>query len=126
MSRVATSLDSLSEFVEKNVGEFTDGNDKIIALTEAGLDISRDFPEAEGGTNMRTSVLELLTQLDENKTSQEELIATTRSLPRMTTEFNRAKRRAVNAQELMLGEIERLRQSLSASLDHFDSTDGAA
>jgi hypothetical protein len=121
MSRLSTNLDRLSKFVEDNLEGFLSGNNKIIALTEAGLDLSEDFPDQEGASSMKSSVVELLSTLLENKTSLEELITTTRGLPRMTTQFNRAKKRAVKAEEAMLSEIERLRQSLSDCLTRFDS-----
>jgi hypothetical protein len=123
MSRLSSSLDQLSDYVEANVSAFSDGNNQIIALTEAGLDISEDFSDPEGTQNLKSAILDLLAELLENKTSLENLIGTTRGLPRMTTEFNRAKKRAVKAEERMLGEIERLRGSLSATLASFE-TDG--
>jgi hypothetical protein len=118
ISRLADTLNTLSEYVETNIPKYSEGNDKIISLTEAGLDLSQDFAENPNG--LRSSVLELMTQLLENREATESLIGTTRGLPRMTTEFNRAKKRAVKAQERMLAETDRLRDRLSTTLTAFD------
>jgi hypothetical protein len=120
ISHFSANLDQLSKFVEENIADFVDGNNRIIGLTEAALDLSADFPDQGQTITTRSSVLELLSTLLENRTSLDELITTSKGLPRMTTEFNRAKKRAVKAQEAMLVEIDRLRENLSAILTRFD------
>lgn len=121
MSRVSASMNSLSQYVENNIDSFVEKNNQIIALSEAGLDLSTDFSASPDGQDMRSSIVELLAQLMENQSNLDELIGTTRGLPRMTTEFNRAKKRAISAQELMLDEISRLRHRLAASLERHES-----
>jgi uncharacterized protein DUF4062 len=122
MARMSSDLVDLSKFVENNIGGFIEGNNSIRDLTEAALDLSRDFPDQEHAKTTRLSVVELLATLLENRNSLDSLIATTSGLPRMTTEFNRAKKRAVKAEESMLAEIDRLRASLTTILSEFDQT----
>jgi hypothetical protein len=82
-----------------------------------GFDIARDFPGAEGGEDQfRSAVEDLVGTFAENRSSLDRLIKTVKGLPRMTTEFNRAKKRLAAIQSELREEIDRFVTSLEAAL----------
>jgi hypothetical protein len=117
MARMSGSMDEMSQFLERRLPGFSSGNDRIIELTEYSFDLTKDFPgDANGKSELQDSIRGLLDMLAVNKVNLDTYLETLRDLPRMSTNFNRARRRAITIQEALRAELERLRSRLSEVL----------
>lgn len=114
---ITKSMNELATFLERNVPDFKARDDELIDLTAVALDISKDFAESEDGADsLRSAVLGLIATMSQNRDSLRDLIGTVRASPRMTTDYNKAKKRLSAIQEVLLAEYERLVNDLDAAL----------
>jgi hypothetical protein len=122
MSRIAASMENPANILEEGLGGFKERDEELIELMDKAFDVERDFT---GGDATKTaiygSVEGLLASVLEHKTALDELIGTIRALPRMSAEFNRARKRLLSRQIELRDEMDRLHSRLTAVLDRYKS-----
>lgn len=115
ISRIAGSFDNMSTFLIARLAEFSADAEKLVAVTEAGLDLSRDFNEDDERA-FRESIRSAAETLEETTGQLEGMISKLDGIPRLSSELNLAKRRLSEMQGSLLAELKRTSSSLSNSV----------
>lgn len=126
VSTVSQALISFGKFLEEQLPEFKKRNDELIDLTERGLDVSRDFgQDNESAHDLRTVVSEVASIMDTNKGHIDQLVGTIAGIPRLSTEFNKARKGIISQYRELGDEIDRLQAAMKAAVSSYpmESTD---
>lgn len=114
---ISSAMDSFSEFVElgiENYKESTLGVGHDIRLI---VDLSSDFDQSDDDKKETVStIFNLISSSKDGLEGLNGLATTTSSLPRMTTLFNKSRKRLLNNLQLVQDEIFNLIQMLDSSL----------
>lgn len=114
---ISTAMDSFSEFVEQGIEKYKESTLGIGHDVRLIVDLSSDFEQSDDEKNgtIRT-ISDLVSSAQGGLESLHGLSATTSSLPRMTTQFNKSRRRLLNNLQLVSNEISNLVEMLNSSL----------
>lgn len=118
LKEISRSMDDMSSFIEKDLPSFKEGGNELLEITIAGLDIAGDFgtDKAAARLPLISAIRGVVSTLSVNVTSTSDLIDTTSSLPRLSSEFNKSRRRFEAAQGALLDQFIKLRDGLSVAL----------
>jgi hypothetical protein len=121
VARVTDTLEKSASFLEGRLPSFRDKNDELSALTEHGFDVATDFGTDNANyIEFYDAVDAVAGVLSQNRASIDGMIETTSVLPRMSAQFNRAKKRYLAMNRDLRDEIDRLRDKLTAILQRYD------
>lgn len=114
---ISSAMDSFSEFVEQGIEKYKESTLGIGHDIRLIVDLSSDFDQSDDEKNgtVRT-ISNLISSAQEGLESLQGLSATTSSLPRMTTQFNKSRRRLLDNLQLVSNEISNLVEMLNSSL----------
>ena len=120
VARVSQTLKTSSSFLEDRLPGFIAGNEDLIDLTERGLDVSMDFgPSNDSALQLREAVTGVAITFNDNKSKLEELMATIETLPRMSTDFNRARKGVISQYRILRNETDRLQSALHYAVEKY-------
>ena len=102
---ISSAMDSFSEFVEQGIEKYKESTLGIGHDIRLIVDLSSDFDQSDDEKNgtVRT-ISNLISSAQEGLESLQGLSATTSSLPRMTTQFNKSRRRLLDNLQLVSNE----------------------
>ena len=116
VSRVSAAMDEVSDFLRDRFPDYVIKNIELAEVTESALDVVGDFGEGDAKPEMRVAIEGVIETLEANLQAINGLVMTVQGLPRLSAEFNRAKKRYVSAQSELSDDTRKLRDALLATL----------
>lgn len=123
ISAISKAMDNFSNFVEVGIEEYQKGIRGIGEAIRQIVDLSSDFSQSEEDKTQTFSMINsLISSAEGGRQGLVSLTNTTSTLPRMTTEFNKARRRLLINLGLVNKEISEMIEMLDSSLDELNSS----
>lgn len=97
IARLSAGMDSFSDFLEAGLPSFAENSSALSEDARALIDISKDFSRSNEEISAFEDTLSTLAEAMQNSNeSMIELLESTRGMQRMTSSFNRSKKRLIN------------------------------
>ena len=132
ISRIAKSMDNFSDFMENNSQEYYESAARIVEDIGLLINISYDFITAENSDflnnilSLRGLVIILLQSMIDSRDSHESMMSSVGNLQRMSSNFNRARRRLIVSSAVFVESLKSNSDVLEQALREVDILIGQA
>lgn len=117
MRMLASSLDTITDYLSEGISGYIEGNDEIARLIYVSIDIAGDFDDEAQRHKIKSDAADLRNGIVENYGSTESLNENIKAIPRLSGIFNKSRNRILRVHGRMIEENQRLEKMLNTILE---------